>query len=239
MNIFRIFIALFLVSLGHQSWSVEPPEIYEDQLPIWMVPQAFQLSEITFIDLQFEQISDSNCGQKRYNFTLTYRGDLEPFLEASALSFCGDTHSMGMQTSIPVIKDGVLNIFNYWNYWGLDGGLPVGAMKTTYDLNNSRLARSASKVYHEPGYQEGGLLLREGAQNEAETHERQELISQLENQFASDFVFGADRDTLFVEVLTELHDIIQLHSGHWCQENPPQDRTVAGADIGLTPCDSN
>lgn len=228
MNIFRFVIALFLISLGQHGWA--------NDIPAWMVPQVFQLSETLPVDLKFERISDTHCDMPVDNFRLTYRGDPEPFVEAPALLSCGDTHFEGIHISNPVVKDGVLTIFSYWNYWGVDGGTPVGAMKTTFKQSHRKLVRDASLFYYEPGFQYGGRLLRQGAENPAETQERLELIAHLERQFAADFVVGAERDALFAEVQTALGDIIHLHSKGWCQTDHTQNRVVAGAGIGLTPC---
>lgn len=222
--------AMFILSMGYNSWA--------EEMPAWMQPQVLQLSETLLVDLNFERISDTSCDMPIDNFTLTHRGNQEAFVEAPALLRCGDTHFEGVHISIPVMKDGKLMIFSYWNYWGHDFGAPVGAMKATLKISDGKLTRGASQIYYEPGFQYGGRLLRQGAETTAETQERLELISHLENQFAADFVVGAKRDALFAEVQAVLAQILPLYTSQWCQANPPQERSVAGASIGLTPCAS-
>lgn len=228
MHILRLTIALCLVSFMSHGWA--------NDITAWMKPQTFELSDRSRVVLEFERISDTHCDMPIDNFVLKYGDDPEPFLEAPALLSCGDTHFEGVHISTPVMRGGVLTIFSYWNYWGMDGGAPVGAMKTDFEQSDGKLVRGASQIYYEPGFQYGGRLLRQGAENTAETQQRNELIAHLERQFSADFVVGAKRDALFAEVQTVLGSVIQLHTKQWCQTDHTQNRVVAGADIGLTPC---
>lgn len=228
MFTFRIFIAL-LLSAGAFTANAQP-------ISAWMKPKTFKLSSGYIIDVHFEELQDIPCDIPPHSFVLTVNGNSAPAFQLPALELCADTHFEGVQLAVPILIDGQLVVYRYWNYWGLDGGSPVGAMKSILVVDDTGFSEIHSQIYYEPGFQYGGWQLREGPSALTEQTEYDQLVAQVEQEFSAEFVVGTRRDHLFSEVQQALHDIIPLYSQGWCQADHTQKREVAGAELGLTPC---
>lgn len=228
MFIFQ-FIIVFLLSAGAFTANAQP-------VSAWMEPKTFQLSNGYMINVHFEELQDIPCDIPPQSFVLTIDGSSAPAFQLTALELCADTHFQGVQLAVPILENGQLVVYRYWNYWGLNGGSPVGAMKSVLVVDDVGFSVIHSQIYNEPGFQYGGWQLREGPSALMEQTEYDQFVAQVEREFSAEFVVGARRDQLFSEVQQALHDIIPLYTQGWCQADHTQKRKVAGAELGLTPC---
>lgn len=71
-------------------------------------------------------------------------------------------------------------------------------MKSVLVVDESGISATQSQIYYEPGFQYGGLQLRDGPSEQPTVQtEYTNLVTQVEQNFSAEFVVGEKREQLF------------------------------------------